>query len=156
DATPPVITPQVTGTMGTNGWYTSDVTVAWNVQDPESGIVSLTGCGTKTLTSDTAGVTLTCQVVNGAGLSNTASVTIKIDETAPTIAGMPTACSLWPPNQKMVTVATITASDVLSGLLAGSLQVGGTSNEPTDPLNPDIAITSKSGGFTVQLRADRL
>src|SRR5262249_28666661 len=113
-------------------------------------------CGTKTLTSDTAGVTLTCQVVNGAGLSSSASITIKIDATAPSIAGLPTACSLWPPNQKIVTVATITAGDALSGLLAGSLQVGGTSNEPTDPLNPDIAITPKSGGFTVQLRADRL
>ena len=31
-----MITPVVSGTAGANGWYTSNVTVTWNVQDPES------------------------------------------------------------------------------------------------------------------------
>jgi len=27
-ATPPVITPTITGTLGDNGWYTNDVTIS--------------------------------------------------------------------------------------------------------------------------------
>ncbi len=36
DTTPPEITPAVSGTLGTNDWYTSDVTVSWTGSDPES------------------------------------------------------------------------------------------------------------------------
>ena len=85
DTTPPVITPIITGTQGKNGWYTTAVTVTWNVNDPGSGIASQTGCDTFTQTADTMGVTITCSATNGAGLSNSASVTIKIDTTPPTV-----------------------------------------------------------------------
>ena len=40
DSTPPAITPNVSGTLGTNGWYVSDVTVSWSVVDNESAISS--------------------------------------------------------------------------------------------------------------------
>jgi len=51
----------------------------------------------------------------------------------------------------------VTASDALSGLVPGSFQVTGTSNEPIDPNDPAIVITPNgSGGFIVQLQADRL
>ncbi|HEY3453328.1 MAG TPA: SBBP repeat-containing protein, partial [Bryobacteraceae bacterium] len=43
DITPPLITPQITGTLGNNGWYRSAVIVNWSVSDPESGIASSTG-----------------------------------------------------------------------------------------------------------------
>jgi len=57
----------------------------------------------------------------------------------------------------MVQVATVTASDALSGLVSGSFKVIGTSNEASDPKDPDIVIASSaSGGFVVQLRADRV
>ncbi|MFZ3323464.1 MAG: kelch repeat-containing protein [Usitatibacter sp.] len=158
DRTPPVIVPQVSGTLGNNGWYTSNVSVSWSVTDPESGIASSTGCTPITLTADTAGVTLNCSATNGAGLTAYASVTIKIDTTPPVISGMPAAgCALWPPNKKMVQVATITSNDALSGIAPGSLTVTGTSSERSDPGKPDVVITPNgSGGFVVQLRADRL
>ena len=35
DTTPPVITSAISGTLGLNDWYTSDVTVEWTVTDPE-------------------------------------------------------------------------------------------------------------------------
>jgi hypothetical protein len=76
----------------------------------------------------------------------------------PVISGMPSpGCSLWPPNGKLVQVATVTAADSLSGGLA-SFKVTGTSNEPSnDPSNPEIVITPNgSGGYVVQLQADRL
>ena len=46
----------ITGTLGTNGWYTSNVTVNWIV----TGAANSSGCDAKTLTTDTTGTTLTC------------------------------------------------------------------------------------------------
>lgn len=89
DTTPPEITPNISGILGNNDWYTSDVTVSWNVSDPESGIASTSGCDPTTIDYDTTGVTLTCIATNGAGLSNSASVTIKSDATAPTVTATP-------------------------------------------------------------------
>jgi hypothetical protein len=159
DVTPPAITPQITGTSGTNGWYRSAVTVNWSVSDPESGIASSTGCAPANLTEDTAGVTLTCSATNGAGLAASVPITFKIDRNLPVIAGMPDAgCSLWPPNHKLVLVANVTAADALSGVVPASLNVSGTSNEPaSNSGDPEIVITPNgSGGYTVQLQADRL
>ena len=84
DTSPPVITPSISGTAGANGWYTSNVTVSWDVSDPDSGIASSTGCATITLSAETTGATVTCSATNGAGASNSASVTVKIDKTGPT------------------------------------------------------------------------
>ena len=159
DVTPPVISPQITGTLGNNGWYRSAVTVNWSVSDPESGIASSTGCAPTNLTGDTAGVTLTCSASNAVGLSTSIPITIKVDKTPPAISGMPVAaCSLWPPNHKLVQVATVTATDPLSGLMPGSLEVTGASNElSSDPNDPEIVITPNgSGGSTLQLQAARL
>ena len=87
DTTPPVITPTVTGTLGTNGWYTSNVAVSWSVVDNESTITSTSGCQETVITTDTAGTgtTLTCQATSAGG-ANSQSVTIKRDATAPTLS----------------------------------------------------------------------
>jgi len=80
-----------------------------------------------------------------------------VDKVPPVISGMPASCTLWPPNHKLVTVATVTARDLLSGVAPGSFKITGTSNEPQNPSNPDIVVTPNSlGGLDVQLRADRL
>jgi len=85
-------------------------------------------------------------------------ILVLLDTTPPTIAGMPTAgCSLWPPNNSLKEVATITATDAGSGIAPNSFIVTGASNEPNDPKSPDIVITpNEAGGFRVQLRAARL
>jgi hypothetical protein len=82
DATAPVITPNVSGTLGNNGWYVSDVSVTWTVTDPESTVSSTTGCDPASVTSDTTGTTFTCSATSGGG-TNSVSVTIKRDATAP-------------------------------------------------------------------------
>jgi len=83
DATPPVITPNVVGTL--NGdWYTSNVNVSWTVTDAESPVTSTTGCSATSVTSDTQGVTFTCSATSAGG-SDSKSVTIKRDATAPVI-----------------------------------------------------------------------
>ncbi len=98
DATPPVITPTVTGTLGNNGWYVSNVAVSWSVTDAESPISSTSGCGTSNVTSDTAGVTFTCSATSAGGTASQ-SVTIKRDATPPTIQATTTpgspAASGW-------------------------------------------------------------
>ena len=83
DATPPVVTPIVTGTRGLNDWYTGDVTVAFTTADPESPVAS-TGCATVTITADTPGTTFTCTATSLGG-SQTATVTVKRDATPPVI-----------------------------------------------------------------------
>jgi probable HAF family extracellular repeat protein len=78
------------------------------------------------------------------------------DTTPPVISGMPAGdCTLWPPNHKLVQVATVTATDAESGIAPDSFTVNGSSNEPFDTM--DIVITPDgSGGFVVQLRTERL
>jgi hypothetical protein len=66
-------------------------------------------------------------------------------------------CTLWPPNHKLVQVADVKARDTLAGLAPGSFSVNAVSNEPSQPGDPDIVVSSDdSGGFVIQLRADRL
>jgi hypothetical protein len=87
DGTPPVITFEVVGTQGANGWYVSPTTVRWHFDDPESGIKSSAGCDATTLTADTAGTRLTCSATNLADVTSTASLTVKVDRTAPAVTG---------------------------------------------------------------------
>jgi hypothetical protein len=158
DVTPPVITPQVTGTLGNNGWYRSDVTVNWSISDPESGVTSSTGCAPANLTADTPGVTLTCSATNGVGLSASVPITIKIDKTPPVILGVPALqCSVTLPNPKLQQAATVTATDALSGLVPGAFTVSLTNNQPSSNINPPqvVIIPNGPGGFTV-LQANRL
>ena len=112
DTTPPQITPTVSGTLGNGGWYVSDVTVSWTVTDPESPVTSTSGCGTTTITADTAGTTLTCLATSAGGTSS-ASVTIERDATPPQVTCSPPNASSWYSDN--VTV-DCTASDTTSEL----------------------------------------
>jgi hypothetical protein len=82
DPTPPVVVPVITGTLGQNGWYTTNVTLSWSVTDPESIILSTSGCDTVTFTTDTTGLSRTCSATSDGG---TATVTkpLKLDKTSP-------------------------------------------------------------------------
>jgi len=114
DSTPPVVTPTVIGTLGNNGWYTSNVNVSWTVTDPESAFTT-TGCEAQNVTSDTAGVSFTCSATSAGG-SASASVTIKRDATPPTATGSATPApngNGW--NNTDVTVA-FTCADAFSGI----------------------------------------
>ncbi len=121
DYTPPVVTPVVTGTLGTNGWYRSNVNLTWSVTDAESAIVSTDGCEPIDLTVDTGGVSFTCTATSaGFGGPTSASVTIKRDATSPVVV-----CGAAPTFQLTQSNATVTAtvSDALSGPLSSSVTV---------------------------------
>jgi len=81
DTTPPVITVDVSGTLGDNDWYVGDVVATWTVTEDESDVTT-TGCDATTITADTAGVTLTCEATSAGGTASE-SVTLKRDATAP-------------------------------------------------------------------------
>jgi N-acetylneuraminic acid mutarotase len=145
DTTPPVIIPTVTPAPNTQGWNNTDVTISWGVSDKESSIASSTGCDTITLTEETAGTTLTCSATNGAGLSNSASVTVKIDKTPPSMHCSVSPNTLWPPNHKMVTVtASVSVTDLLSGP-AGFTLTSVTSNEPDEGLGDGDTVNDIQG-----------
>src|SRR6185436_13313717 len=69
------------GTLGANGWYTSDVTVATTGDDPTSGPVTCTD--PQDIVDETTGTSVTGSCTNDAGLSTEGSLLVKLDKSAP-------------------------------------------------------------------------
>ncbi len=153
DTTPPVITPNVSGTLGNNGWFTSDVLVSWSVTDPESAISSSSGCGPATVTSDTAGTTFTCTATSAGGTASK-SFTIKRDATPPILAvttNPPPNANGW--NNSNVSVS-FAAVDALSGVGMVSAPVTVTSEGGGQVVTgsaTDLAGNLTSGSVTINL-----
>jgi hypothetical protein len=153
DTTPPVITPSVSGTLGNNGWYVSDVTVSWTVTDPDSAITSKVGCDPTTIDYDTTGVTLTCTATSAGGTSSE-SVTIKRDATPPTISATldkSPASSGWFNASTGAPTVSFDCSDATSGL-AGDCPAGFTfpegENQSYSQTISDNAGNSASAGVS--------
>ena len=117
DTTPPIISPTLTPPPNANGWNNTSVSVTWNASDPISNIAFLSGCVPTTLLSETSGVLLSCSATNGAGLSNSVSVTVKIDETPPTLNPYVSPDPVAPNG---TATATSGAADALSGVASQS------------------------------------
>lgn len=116
DATPPVIAPTVTGTLGNNGWYTSNAGVTWSVTDAESDITATSGCGAVSVTSDQLATTYTCSA-SSLGGSASESIIVKRDATNPvvTYTGNSGAYTV----DQFVSI-TCSASDATSGLASAA------------------------------------
>jgi hypothetical protein len=119
DNTAPVITPHITGTAGSNGWYVGPVSVSWSVVDDESPVTAQNGCGPTTLTTDTAGITLTCSATSLGGSSSQA-VTVKLDQTAPTIVAAATTSPNGTGWYNANVTVHFTCADSLAGVPAGA------------------------------------
>lgn len=111
DVTPPAIASNVTGSLGDNGWYTSNVNISWSVSDAESPITS-PACGSTDVTSDTPSATATCSATSGGGTSN-ASVTVKRDATAPSVVFSGNAGSY---SVDQTVSISCSATDAMSGI----------------------------------------
>jgi len=139
DHTPPAITATVSGTAGQDGWYRSDVTVAWTVTEPESdSTLTTSGCEPTTVTSDTAGTTRTCTAASAGG-SASQSLTIKRDTTAPTVSIQAPTATIYAHAQAVA--AGYGCADTGSGIGAC-----------TAPVAPGAPIDTAGGGaksFTV-------
>src|SRR5207302_4357791 len=163
------------GPNGT-GWNKTNVTVTLNSVDDSGGSgvkqiqYELTGAQSvdmQIVTGSAASVTLSAEGMTtlnyfctdkAGNAEQSKALTVQIDKTPPVVSGLrASGCTLWPPNNQMVQVATIAAADALSGLAPGSFQVTGSSSEPSDPSKPDVVlIPNGSGGYVIQLRARRL
>jgi hypothetical protein len=112
DLTPPVITPNVSGGLGENGWYVSDVALAWSVSDGDSQARIRSGCDSAFITEDTPGDTFLCTASSlGGGASS--SYTIRRDTTPPVVAYTANAGS-YEIDQPVA--IRCTASDAVSGI----------------------------------------
>lgn len=153
DYTPPVVTPTVSGTLGLNGWYRSDVTITWSVTDAESPIVSTTGCDPVSVVSDTASSSQTCSATSaGFGGPGVGSVTVKRDATAPVVT-----CNSVPTYTLGQAGATVSATvtDALSGPTAPSVfenvstSVAGLRSAFVTGFDRAGNVTSQSCGYVV-------
>jgi hypothetical protein len=141
DHTPPVITPTVTGTAGNNGWYVSDVSVSWSVEDAESTVTS--SCDAADVTSDSTGTTLACEATSAGGTAS-ASQVIRRDVTAPTVT-----CGSAPVFEIYQQGASVTASvsDETSGP-AGAAAVGAANTSAPGTFSASVTGTDAAGNST--------
>lgn len=126
DTSPPVINVSLSGTVGENGWYLSDVTLSRQISDSESGIVSTDGCEARTISLDGAWP-LACHAVNGVGLERTLEVTVRRDATPPKLDCRPAQLLLHQPDATVsasVADATSGPQQALVSAPAGVSQVG--------------------------------
>jgi Ca2+-binding RTX toxin-like protein len=132
DHTPPVISPIIQGTHGTNGWYVSNVSVDWAVSDTESSITERVGCLPATVSADTAGTSFSCQATSDGGTA-VQSASVKRDATAPTVT-----CGSTAPVFDIYQLGAQVPAAVTD---AGS--------GPVTASTYGIANTSRTGSFTV-------
>jgi len=102
------------GNLGTNNWYTSNVTVHTSGDADVSGVSCMDD---QFQTSDTVGQTFNGSCTNGAGLTGYAApLTIKLDKTAPTISGSASPAANGAGWNNTDVVVSFTCGDNLSGV----------------------------------------
>jgi hypothetical protein len=154
------------------GWNNSNVTVMFNATDNPggSGVANirywLLGAQQSdfVVAGNPASVTVSAEGITNVGYSavdnagNTEwskSLTFAIDKSSPVIAGLPKNCQLAPVKQQLVQVATVTATDSVSGV--SSFVVTAASSDPDSGTFPgDVPGDIVINGGTVQLRAERI
>ena len=148
DHTPPTIASTVTGTAGSNGWYVSDVSVTWDVQDADSAVTSQTGCDPATVAADTAGTTFTCAATSSGGTA-TGSAVVRRDITAPTVTcGPPPAFQIY----QVGAWVTAAVTDATSG--AGeSTATGATNTNTAGSFLTTVTGTDRAGNRTTSVCA---
>jgi|GEM_PF-1245913 len=112
DDSPPLITPNVSGTLGTNGWYTSSVEVSWTIEDDQSPVIGSIGCEPTLIDSDTPDQTVSCEATTIGGTSDE-SISVKVDMTPPDIIYSGNLGQYAPHESINI---TCTASDNISGV----------------------------------------
>jgi hypothetical protein len=122
DKTAPALSGAVaSGTLGDNGWYTSNVTIHWTAADALSGIDPATAPPDSAITGEGQALKATASVADKAANQTFAdSPTVKIDRTAPNTDA--SAVDAW--NNVDVAV-NLTPNDALSGVAATHYRIDG-------------------------------
>ena len=137
DKTIPVLSLAQSPLPNPSGWNNTDVTITPTCTDMLSSIKSCSA--PVTLSSEGAGQMITSNATDKAGNTATASITVNIDKTAPTL-GAP----VWSVNPKPITGTasfTIPATDPLSGIEKAEYYLG-----DSDPGQGNGATMNISGG----------
>jgi hypothetical protein len=144
DTVPPTTSASLAGTLGQNGWYVSSVTVTLTAVDTGGSGVAYTeyrlGGGPWTpyaapfaVTTESASNVVEFRSADNVGnLEQVRSVTIRIDDTPPTVACSVSPDRLWPPNHKLIPVtSSVVVTDTGSGA-AGFTLLSAVSSQPDD------------------------
>jgi len=97
DDTPPIVSYSIDGIAGTNDWFRgsthgNNITVRWSVSDPESPIISTTGCDPAIQIPGPVpapGTTRTCTATSDGGTTSITTRSLKIDADPPTTTATP-------------------------------------------------------------------
>lgn len=152
---------------GSNGWYTSDVTVSLNASDDASSVAM-----TEYQVNNGAWITYTGSIpAFGDGIytvnyrstdlaGNTEqlkTVEFKVDKTAPELSVQLDQTTIWPANHKMGTVnVTLHANDAGSGVESVIL-TSITCNQPDSGLGDiEAAINTEAKSFRLRAEKDRI
>jgi microsomal dipeptidase-like Zn-dependent dipeptidase len=155
---PPTITANVSGTVGLNGWYTSDVLVTWAY----GGATVVSGCATQTISTDTRGLTLECRARNDGGTS-ASSVVIRRDVTPPTLAqarDLTPARGGWHNTDVRVEFRVIDATSGVAGRATTRVTITaeGANQEASDVFSDEAGntFTARLGGINVDKTPPRV
>jgi len=149
DKTPPAIHAAQSPSANASGWNNTDVTVSFTCSDGGSGLAAGSPPLDAIVSTVGAGQSVTRTCVDVAGNSAAATLAnINIDKTPPTITCAAAPAILWPPDHRLVGVATaVTVTDDVAGPAQFVLQ-SAASSEPHDGLG-DGDTSTDIVGWTV-------
>jgi hypothetical protein len=122
DSAAPLITPILTGTPGNDGWYLSNLTVAWSVT-PVSEIAETAGCDTRTFSQETRGTDVKCSAKTHSGASGAYIYTVKVDKTSPATSAFLDRQSDFNGWHTRQVTARFSGSDSVSGVASCSAPI---------------------------------
>ena len=134
---------------GSNGWYTSDVTLTWTVTESESpNSLAKAGCVDQNITTDQVATTYSCSATSAGGSAGPVDVTIKRDATAPSVSYTSASGTVglngW---YTSAVTATFTGTDATSGP-ATATQTATSSGEGAAVTIGSPAFTDNAGNIT--------
>ncbi|NOU70273.1 hypothetical protein GC098_02270 [Paenibacillus sp. LMG 31458] len=149
---------------GSNGWYTSDVTVSFSVSDNVYGVAKteyqVNNGGWITYTGSIpafgeGNYTIGYRSTDLAGnVEPIKTIEFKIDKTAPILTVQLDKTSIWPANHKMVTInATLNSNDAASGVT--SVVLTSITVDQPDSGQGDIGANIGTAATSFSLRAEK-
>lgn len=156
DRTRPVVTPQIAGTLGDNGWYISDVQLRWQVEDPETAITFREGCVDRDINFDTKAFMSTCRARSLPGETEI-FVGIMRDATPPTVQALTDAIANaagWHRHNVSVRYTCMDATSGIAGVCPASetiSQEGRDVSSVPRTVRDTAGLTGTSGVITVNL-----
>jgi hypothetical protein len=141
DTTAPTAAPSQSPAANGAGWNTTDVTITWNWSDEPggSGIDPLDCTATSTSSGEGSALEVTATCADLAGNVGTATVTVRVDKTPPTVTCDATPTYIVGDTPDSGVSATVT--DALSGPVASEVTADLTAADLTEPGVFSVALT---------------